>query len=563
MKRIPIGISNFAEVIGEDYYYIDKSDLCRKIIEELDKIAVLPRPRRFGKTLNISMLRCFFEKKKDGTSRRDLFKGLSIEKWKDFDKHQGRYPVIFFSFKEAKGRTKEEAFYYIAQELGNEFNSHAELLKADVYNSTEKSLFERIMLKQASWLEMTSAAVLLCEGLAKLYNERVMVFIDEYDTPVQAAWLNGYYDDMISFIRPFMSAAYKDNEYLMNGVVTGIMRVTKESIFSGLNNCTVYSILDYQTSTDFGFTMEEVDKILVDYNIAELREDVKKWYDGYIFGETTIFNPWSILNFTKDPRHRFVPYWVNTSSNDIIRNLISTGSIQLKNEFIQLVEGKSLYYNVHVDLIFPEIKQKDDSIWSFLYFSGYLKAEHDHRNEECFDIYKLTIPNVEVRMAYVNMVQTWFSMAPVTNDRQRLMLDSLRKKDFYMFGKVFQEFIIETLSFFDTSGKYCEATYQAFLLGLLVNMIDYIVTSNTEAGYGRYDIMLSPRDKTKPGFIFELKTLRDTNDPADKVVADAIKQAEDKEYMTSLRQQGVKDITIIGVAFDGNKVTMDEKEIVY
>ncbi|MCK9302660.1 MAG: ATP-binding protein [Bacteroidales bacterium] len=560
MKRIPIGISSFERLREEDYYFIDKSDLCREIIEDLDLIAVLPRPRRFGKTLNISMLRCFFEKKKDGTSRRDLFKGLSIERWKDFDKHQGRYPVISFSFKEAKGRTKEEAFLAIKQEVAKEFSSHIELYDNDVFTRKEKELFDMFLNMESSVEELSLASSLLCKGLSKLYNERVMVFIDEYDTPAQAAWLNGYYDDMINFIRPFMSAAYKDNEYLMRGVVTGIMRVTKESIFSGLNNCTVYSILDRKTNSDFGFTIEEVHNMLSDYNALQYENDVKKWYDGYIFGGITIFNPWSILNYVNNDCD-FKPYWVNTSSNDIIRNLISTGSIQLKNEFIQLIEGKALYYNVHVDLIFPEIKQRDDSIWSFLYFSGYLKAEHDHRNEECFDIYKLTIPNVEVRMAYINMVQTWFSMAPVTNDRQRLMLDSLRKKDFYMFGKVFQEFIIETLSFFDTSGKYCEATYQAFLLGLLVNMIDYIVTSNTEAGYGRYDIMLSPREKTKPGFIFELKTLRDTNDPADKVVADAIKQAESKEYMTSLKQQGVKDITIIGVAFDGKKVTMDKKEI--
>ena len=388
-----------------------------------------------------------------------------------------------------------------------------------------------------------------------------MVFIDEYDTPVQAAWLNGYYDDMIGFIRPFMSSVFKDNDYLMRGVVTGIMRVTKESIFSGLNNCTVYSILDKKASNDFGFTQEEVDKMLSDYDIQSCSADVKQWYDGYLFGETTIYNPWSILNYVNDEDHIFKPYWVNTSSNDVIRELIASGPLSLKEEFIKLIEGGSIFYNVHVDLVFPEIKLKSESIWSFLYFSGYLKARYAYRNEKKFDIYELTIPNVEVGMAYDSMVSTWFSMAPVTNDRQVMMLNSLRKKDFYLFGEIFQEFIIDTLSFFDTSGRYSESTYQAFLLGLLVNMADYIVTSNVESGYGRYDIMLCPRDINKPGFIFELKTLRKTTEDADAIVADAIKQAVNKGYVARLQQQGIKDITIIGVAFDGKTVTMDRKEV--
>lgn len=556
-KKMPIGISSFERIISENYYYVDKTDLIRQIVEETDVVTILPRPRRFGKTLGLSMLRSFFERT-DGPSRRELFRGLAIEQWEGFEQHQGRYPVIFFTFKDAKGPTLDNLYFKLADTIAQECDTHASLADADVFNEEERELFKRLWLNRASREELYRAPRLLSKGLSRLYKEQVIILIDEYDTPVQSAYAGGFYNEFIGFMRDFMSSALKDNDDLSRGVVTGIMRVAKESIFSGLNNATVYSILDRKLSTAFGFTQEETDRILDDYGIGELKPDVKFWYDGYLFAGTTIYNPWSILNFAWDDEHLFRPYWVNTASNELLRQMVARSNAQAREELTRLVEKESIVYPVNIHLSFPELMNDNANIWSFMFFTGYLKAEFDHRDSKYKDYYRLSIPNIEVYCAFDQIIQDWFNHAPTSNGRLLEMLEALRQENYRYFETILNEFVTRTLSFFDTGGRQVESVYQAFLLGLLANLADYVVDSNREAGYGRYDIMLLPHDTSRRGFIFELKS--GEGEP-EKQLSEALAQIRTQKYAERLRQHKVANITAIAVTFDGKRVWMKTEEI--
>ena len=555
---MPIGISDYKTIIGEGYYYVDKTDFIRQIIEEGSLITLLPRPRRFGKTLNLSMLRYFFERT-EGNEFRPLFNGMQIEQWKDFDKYQGKYPVIMITLKDCKASTFEGILGRFALELKAEFKHHSYLLN-DNLTEDDRRYYHRIMNRQASVEEIESSLSLLSTLLTDHWGVPPLVLLDEYDTPVHVAYDKGFYDDMIDFMRNFMSTVFKDNTDIFRGVITGILRVSKESLFSGLNNIDVDTLLDKPMSTAFGFTQEEVDKILADYSLEAEREKVKEWYDGFLFGGTMMYNPWSIINYTnKDGA--FAPYWVNTGSDVLLRFLVANGPTNVRRDIATLIQGGTIKSVINDKLAFPDLLKSAANVWSFMLFSGYLKASADEslNGLPLPREYTLAIPNQEISFVFDSIIRNWIDDGPVTNTRLQEMLQALMENDIEAFEDMLNEFVVSTLSFYDTNGSDPEKVYQAFLLGLLISLSDYEISSNRESGLGRYDILLRPKDLTKRGYIMELKRLR-TNNSVEEVLDSALRQINDRQYASTLRSAGVKDILKMAVTFDGKRVWVKTEE---
>lgn len=551
-KRLPIGISNFKELIENDCYFIDKSDFIRAVIEEGSKITMLPRPRRFGKTLNLSMLRYFFEKT-EGNIYRPLFDGLGIEQWKDFKKYQGSYPVVMLTLKDCKGDTFEKTLEQLSVELNTEYIRHQYLLKDDL-NVAHRHDYECILTKKAHETQLKNGLNLLVELLSTHHGTPVIVLLDEYDSPIHVAYDRGYYQQMIDFTRTFMSTVFKDNPNVLRGVITGILRVSKESLFSGLNNIDVDSILDRPMSTSFGFTQEETALLLSDYELSHQLEAVKEWYDGYLFGNTTIYNPWSLLMFAKS-EGIFAPYWVNTGSDVLLRSLIADGPTIVRKELETFLSGGSIRCVINDKISFPDLVSNRENIWSFMLYSGYLKASNVQKTELDTDEYTLQVPNREIALVFRSIIRSWIDESPVKNGRLEVMLQALLEGDIRIFERMLNEFVVGTLSFYDTGGKDVEKVYQAFLLGLLVNLSGYEVTSNRESGLGRYDILLRPKDLKNPGYIMELKVCElDYGDTVEETLASALAQIEKKQYAATLKQAGVKEIVKMAITFDGKRV---------
>lgn len=551
-KRLPIGISDFKELIESESYFIDKSDFIRAVIEEGNKITMLPRPRRFGKTLNLSMLRYFFEKT-EGNFYRPLFNGMNIEKWNDFKKYQGNYPVVMLTLKDCKGDTYEKTLEQLSVELKEEYKRHIYLLQ-DELNPYDRSTFERILQLTADETQLKNALSLLVELLATHHSSPVIVLFDEYDSPIHVAYDHGYYQPMINFIRTFMSTVFKDNPNVLRGIITGILRVSKESLFSGLNNIGVKSILDQTMSTSFGFTQEETALLLSDYELSHQLKAVKEWYDGYLFGDTVIYNPWSLLNFI-DTHGRFSPYWVNTGSDVLLRSLIADGPTIIRREMEEFLSGGSIRCTINDKISFPDLISSRENIWSFMLFSGYLKASDVCKTEMDMDEYTLQVPNREIALVFRSIIRGWINESPMKNERLEVMLQALLEGDARIFERMLNEFVIGTLSFYDTGGKDVEKVYQAFLLGLLVNLSGYEVTSNRESGLGRYDILMRPKDLKNPGYIMELIVCDlDYGDTVEETLASALAQIEKKQYAVTLQQAGVKEIVKMGITFDGKRV---------
>lgn len=551
-KRLPIGISDFKELIESDSYFIDKSDFIRAVIEEGSKITMLPRPRRFGKTLNLSMLRYFFEKS-EGNVYRPLFEGLSIEQWKDFGKYQGNYPVVMLTLKDCKGDTFDMTLEQLSVELKEEYIRHQYLLQ-DELNSDSRRTFESILNRSANETQLKNGLSLLVDLLATHYGTSVIVLLDEYDSPIHVAYDRNYYQRMIDFMRTFMSTVFKDNPNVLRGVITGILRVSKESLFSGLNNIDVDSILDVPMSTSFGFTQAETDLFLNDYELSNQCQAVKEWYDGYLFGGTTIYNPWSLLMFAKSAG-QFAPYWVNTGSDVLLRNLIADGPTIVRKEMEAFLSGGSIRCTINDKISFPDLVSNRENIWSFMLFSGYLKASDRRKTEFDTDEYTLQVPNREIALVFRSIIRSWIDESPAKNERLEVMLQALKEGDMDMFEMLLNGFVVETLSFYDTNGKDAEKVYQAFLLGLLVNLSDYEITSNRESGLGRYDILLRPKDLKNPGYIMELKVYYpQMNKTVEETLGSALAQIEKKQYAATLQQTGVKEIVKMAITFDGKRV---------
>ena len=549
-KKLPIGISDYKLLVSEDYYYVDKTDFIRQVVEEGSLITLLPRPRRFGKTLNLSTLRYFFEKT-EGNVYRPLFKGKSIEQWKDFDKYQGQYPVIFITLKDCKGETFEEVLLMLAGEIKSEYIRH-DYLQEHIRQEDNLDQFIRLQNRKATPDELAGSMRLLADLLTDYWGMPPLVLLDEYDSPIHVAYDKGYYDRMIGFMRNFMSLVFKDNTNIFRGVITGILRVSKESIFSGLNNISVFSLLDRPMCASFGFTQDETDSVLDDYALGDHKEEVKQWYNGYLFAGITIYNPWSVLNYIMYDGV-LAPYWVNTGSDVLLRHLLADGPSQIRDGVEALIQGDPVRSVINDKLAFPDLLDKATNIWSFLLFSGYLKASDPVMLSNKLYEYKLEVPNLEISTVFETIIQNWIDGGPVKNDRLERMLQALRLGDIEYFEELLNDFLVNTLSYYDTSGRDPEKVYQAFLLGLLAGMSDFEISSNREAGFGRYDILHRPKNGPGQAIIMELKRLR-PKETVEQALASALKQIEDKQYAATLRDAGFTDILKMAITFDGKQV---------
>lgn len=556
-KLLPLGISDYKELIDENYYYVDKTDFIRQVMEEGSKITLLPRPRRFGKTLNLSMLRYFFEKT-EGNVYRSLFNGKRIEQWKDFDKYQGKYPVLMFTLKDCKADAFEDVLIKIAGEIKREVVRHKYLLTAPTSEATYLEDLKNLYEGNATQNQLENALRTLSDLLTAYWGMPPLVLLDEYDTPIHMAYDKGYYDKMIGFMRNFMSTVFKDNTDIFKGVITGILRISKESIFSGLNNMDVDTILDRPISTAFGFTQEETDRMLDEYLFSDHKEEIRQWYNGYLFGGTVMYNPWSLLCYI-NKGGVLAPYWVNTGSDVMLRQLVAEGPSQIRQGIESLIQGEAIKSVINDKLAFPDLLAEPSNIWSFMLFSGYLKASNAQLLPNNLTEYTLQIPNREVSTVFHTIIRSWINGGPIKNDRLALMLQALCAGDIEYFEELLNEFIVNTLSYYDTSGRDPEKVYQAFLLGMLINLSDYEVSSNREAGFGRYDILLYPKQTSRPGIVMELKRLR-PNETVEKALDSALKQIEEKQYAATLKAAGINHILEMAITFDGKRAWIKTTE---
>ena len=549
-QNLSIGISDFKSLREQAYYYIDKSLMIKEVLNDPSHIILLPRPRRFGKTLNMSMLRYFFDLD-EATENRALFEGLQIYDEPVFELHQGKYPIIFISFKDIKALNFKAAIEKIRDLIGTELLKFKFLLQSDAVELIEKKQLDTVLNLKASQSQLESCLKKICKSLYSHFKQKPIVLIDEYDTPIHSAYNKKYYDEMILFMSSFLGSVLKDNENLYKCVLTGTLRVSRESIFTGLNNIKIYSLLSSKFNDKFGFTQPEVSKLLEDFGYGHEVEAVRRWYNGYIVGGLDVYNPWSVINYVHSHEDGFKPYWLNTSGNDLIKEIVKDSPYSVQVEIKELLDDKPLIKTINENISFPELKNTENSIYSFLFFSGYLKARLVEHSDEA-DYYNLAIPNVEVKRLFKDIILNWFEMT--FRDKGRMMLNALFEKDTELFADILGDCILKTLSVYDVDKREPERVYQAFLLGLLVSMgEEYEVTSNKESGYGRYDICIIPLKKNKPCIIMELKQIR-KSETTTTALESALLQIEKQRYATSLEQRGYTDILKLAVVFDGKRV---------
>ncbi|WP_240984757.1 AAA family ATPase [Acididesulfobacillus acetoxydans] len=557
-KRIAIGVSDFREMLTGAYYYVDKTLFIKDILEDGSKVILLPRPRRFGKTLNMSMLRYFFEKSAPDHS--GLFENLAICRHADCMAKQGQYPVIYLTFKDLKHNTWKVTYDSFVQLIYTEYNRHLYLLDSSVMSDMDKKYFRRVSMEEGSEADYAGSIKKLSEFLSKHYGKKTIILIDEYDVPIQQAYLKQYYDPLVSFLRNLMTAALKDNNYLEKAVLTGVMRVARESLFSGLNNLSVWTLLDEPYSRYFGFLESEVEELLNYYGIESQIEEVRSWYNGYIFGDTVVYNPWSVLKYAQNWQGGLQPYWVNTSDNELVKRLISKGGYELKSELEELLQGGALVKTINQNISMGEVEQSEENVWSFLLFSGYLKALTRDLIRGDF-VCRLAIPNYEVEVLYQKIILSWFVNQSGRNKLQSL-LNSLMSGEVKTFTALFKEYVMASLSYFDTGGQEPEQFYHAFVLGLLVGLRpEHEVKSNRESGYGRYDVMIIPRDLKQAGIIIEFKKVEaDEGEDLEKAAERALQQIDAKEYGQELIERGIRKIRKLGIAFRGKEVLVRAKD---
>ena len=540
MKRLAIGIDDFRKIIKEDCYYVDKTKFMEAVLEDASNVKLFTRPRRFGKTLNMSMLKYFFDVR-DSEENRKLFNGLDIEKSKYIDK-QGKYPTILISLKSIKYETWEESLEQLKSLLSNLYNEFEYI--RECLNESEIELFNDIWFKKENG-EYANSLKNLTSFLYKYYKKEVILLIDEYDIPLITAHKYGYYDEIINFYKVFLGEALKTNQYLKMGVLTGIIRVIKTGIFSDLNNLKVYSILEKKYSEFFGFTEEEVKKALQYFNIEEELTNVKYWYDGYKFGNLELYNPWSIINFL-DGRE-LKNYWVGTSENFLIKNILEN-STSRTNEILDKLFNEEEVEEAITGTSDLSILMDSKEVWELLLFSGYLTVKEKLDD----DIYSLKLPNMEVKKLFKKeFINVHFGISLF-----RKTMEALKNLNFNDFEKYFQEIMLKSTSNWDTSK---EAFYHGLSLGMLSYLDnDYYVTSNFEAGFGRYDVVLEPKNKNNRAFILEFKVTDDEN-KLEKLSEEAIKQIEEKRYDINLKSREIKEITFVGIAFYGKKLKVSYK----
>jgi hypothetical protein len=506
----------------------------------------------------MSMLRYFFEK--SAQDNRALFKDLAINQDFDCMAKQDQYPVIYLSFKELKNDTWEDCLNSFKFMIWQEYERHSYLLESDVLNEENRAYYQVISNRSASLIDYQMALSKLSKYLYEYHKQKVIILIDEYDVPIQQAYLKQYYDPLVSFMRNFMTAAFKDNIYLEKAVLTGVMRVARESLFSGLNNLSVWTLLDEPYCKQFGFLETEVEELLNYYGIESQLEEVRRWYNGYIFGNVVIYNPWSLLKYAQNWKGGLQPYWVNTSDNEIVHRLISRGGPVLKMELEDLLQGTVLVKTINQNISMGEVENNDQNVWSFLLFSGYLKPI----SKEIIDgemICSLAIPNREVQTIYRDIVKSWFNDS-VHSDFLKTMLKSLVRGQTEVFASHFREYVRSSFSYFDIGGKVPEKIYHAFVLGLLVGLRpNYEIKSNREGGYGRYDVMVIPQDTSQVGIIIEFKSVEQEEvKDLEQIAQLALQQIEAKEYQQELLERGIHKIIKLGIVFRGKEVLVKARD---
>ena len=557
-KVISIGKQDFASLRENDYFFVDKTNFIKEWWENGDDITLITRPRRFGKTLNMSMLECFFSNKYK--KREDLFEGLSIWHEEKYKKLQGTYPVLTLSFAAVKADNLEDAKTQIKQQLSKIYAENRYLLQGDILSEKEKEAYEK-MDASVSDAEAIDALNNISMYLCRQYCKKVIILLDEYDTPMQEAYLNGYWEQFLSFMRSLFNASFKTNPYLERAVMTGITRVSKESIFSDLNNLRVVTTTSDLYADCFGFTEKEVFDSLEKFGMSDKKELVKNWYDGFTFGEyRDIYNPWSITNCLKEKK--IYPYWASTSSNGLVSKLIQSASVEIKEKMEDLIKKESILVNFDEQIVFEQIHQNENAIWSLLVASGYLKVEDvDYRGILREPWYQLQITNLETLSMFQTMFRGWFEnpMANYGSFVKALMSGDIEAMNYYM-NKV----ALATFSYFDVGSGSTETMeperfYHGFVLGLMAEqMEDFEVRSNRESGFGRYDIMMIPHDPVKnPAIIIEFKVCsRTRKETLEDAVQSALQQITDKKYEAELLAQGIpkERIRHYGFAFEGKKV---------
>ena len=574
-RTIGIGNQDFETIRREGYFYIDKTDLIRQWWESGDGVTLITRPRRFGKTLNMSMLEKFFSV--DYKDRGDLFSGLKIWESKKYIDLQGTYPVIFLSFAGVKESAYADARESMCRTIEEQYNKYDRLLNGDLLNEREKAFCRSISANMSDSMAAASLRA-LSDFLGRYYGKKTIILLDEYDTPMQEAYVNGYWREMLAFTRSLFNATFKTNPYLERAVMTGITRASKESIFSDLNNLEVVTTTSEKYSDCFGFTEEEVFTVLEEYGLSDQKQKVKDWYDGFSFGERRdIYNPWSIINFLDE--RRVGAYWANTSANRLVEKLIREGKPKVKQAFEDLLDGGTLHMEIDEQIVYDQLSAKKNAVWSLFLASGYLKVAGTVFEERTGRMYyDLTLTNKEVHIMFANMVQDWFAWNDDYNDFiKALLLGDVKAMNLYM-----NRVTTEMFSFFDT-GKSPqgepERFYHGFVLGLMVELEDrYVITSNRESGFGRYDVMLEPRslaaaaalqgkdaaphkDVPPDAIIIEFKVQDTEETELTETVRSALKQIEERDYQASLIARGIpkERIRKYGFAFCGKRVLIAQQ----
>ncbi len=568
MKLIATGSSNFKEIIEGNYFYVDKTLLIKELAENGSAVILFPRPRRFGKTLNLSMLQYFYEKTEQ--SNQHLFENTAIWQEEKYRNEQGTWPVISITLKDVKLESWDEAYAKLTEIISSEFERHEHILAHKIIDELSRKKFQALLNKSADETAFGSSLQWLSQLLFKIYKKQAIVLIDEYDAPIHAAYLNGYYDEMLNFMRPLLSGVLKDNNFLHRGILTGIMRVAKEGIFSGLNNIIVYSMLEDRFNHAFGFTQEEVDDALTAYNLQAHRDAIKQWYNGYQSGDITVYNPWSVVNCLQE-RGKLKYYWLNTSDNALVKREIASCSDEVYAALETLLDRQSVAISIEDSITLPDLgltttsglRKKENAVWTLLFYSGYL-TYLSYKLDEIRGqfICTLRIPNDEIRTLYKNLITesvSNFSPAKEITQLQSALQDGNALK----FATLLQKFVLQSASSRDLPFDECERNIHLFVLGILVLFENlYSVRSNRESGYGIYDIMLIPKDPSYAGWVVEFKKVDlDMSEKIEKIVDVALAQIKSREYATELRAQGVTNIIAVGIAVEGKKLLIKHEKI--
>ena len=555
-KPLPVGISDYVRA-QSDYYYVDKTLLIKEFLDRKPLVTLFTRPRRFGKTLNMDMLRVFFEISNEDTSK--YFEDKAI--WQcgeEYCKQQGQYPVVFLTFKDVKFDSWEATLNKIGDLLQEEFGRHQELATSDRIAEYERLYFAKIINGDASEVDLTASLAKLSQMLAKHYGKAPVIIIDEYDTPIQEGYSKDYYDEIIGFMRNFFSGAFKDNKNLTYGFLTGILRIAQESIFSGLNNLTVNSVMDEEYDCFFGFTASEVRDMLIYYGALDKEKEIKSWYDGYLFGSTEIYNPWSVINYISKG---CIPqaYWVNTGKNEILEDVLRVATDDITEKLYSLLQGERVIVRIDQNVVYRSLSEDPSNIYSLLLVAGYLKTPKKELQADGSYLCEVSIPNREIAAVYkTEILSHLLQIGAITRTTANKIAESLYENNYKNLQKAIAEYMDKSVSFYDAGA---EGFYHGLMLGLVALMDNqYRIKSNRESGDGRYDIGMIPREEKYPGIIMELKWKKNLSEDELLTLADeALTQIDENRYDADMTEAGIQNILKFGIAFSGKKVSVKTK----